>query len=123
MRKHNPIPLEHDIQSAFFDWVRLAKNMHPVLKLMFAVPNAGKRSFKTAARMKAEGLVSGVPDVMFPVARRGFNGLAMEFKRPKQTPTENQLEFMDGLQKENWLVVVVTDSEAAIRTVKDYLGS
>lgn len=120
MRKINP--LEHDIQTAFFDWVRLAKNIHPVLKLVFAVPNAAKRGFKTAARMKAEGLVSGVPDVLFPAPRHGFSGLAMEFKRPGEKPTEAQLEFMDGLLKENWLVVVVTDSEAAIRTVRDYLG-
>lgn len=114
--------LEHDIQSAFFDWVRLAKNIHPVLKLVFAVPNAGKRGFQVAARMKAEGLISGVPDVLFPAPRNGFTGLAMEFKRPGETPTENQLDFMDGLLKENWLVVVVTDSEAAIRTIRDYLG-
>lgn len=115
-------PLEHDIQTAFFDWVRLAKNIHPVLKLVFAVPNAGKRSYQNAAWLKAEGLTAGVPDVLLPAPRKGFSGLAMEFKRPGGGPTETQLDFMDALLKENWLVVVVTDSEAAIRTVRDYLG-
>lgn len=113
---------EHDIQSAFFKWVKLAEKTNPVLRLMFAVPNAGKRGYKTAAMMIAEGLRSGVPDMLLPVARGGFTGLAIEFKKPGGKLSENQKEFIDLLVKEGWLVVVMTDTEAAIRTVKDYLN-
>ncbi len=113
---------EHAIQSAFFAWVRLAEKMHPVLKLMFAVPNAGKRSFKTAAMMKAEGLRKGVLDVIFPVSRNGFIGLAIEFKKPDEKMTAEQEDYADMLIKENWLVVVMTDQEAAIKVVKNYVG-
>lgn len=113
---------EHDIQAAFFRWVRIAEKQNPVLRLMFAVPNAGKRGYKTAAMMLAEGLRSGVPDMLLPVARGGFTGLAIEFKKPGGKLSDNQKEFIEMMVKENWLVVVMTDTEAAIRTVKDYLS-
>src|SRR6267154_720893 len=116
------VPLEHDIQAAFFQWVKLAEKANPTLRLMFAVPNAGKRSYKTAAMMIAEGLRKGVPDMILPVPRNGFTGLAIEFKRPGETPRPEQLAYIALLVKEHWLVVVLTDSEAAIKTVKSYLG-
>lgn len=114
-------PLEHDIQAAFFRWVRLMEKTNPVLRLMFAVPNAGKRGYKTAARLIAEGLRSGVPDIIFPVPRGGFSGLAIEFKRKGNKPSPEQIEFIDNLLKEGWLVVVMFDSEDAIKTVKNYI--
>lgn len=113
---------EHRIQSAFFQWVRVAEKIHPCLKLMFAVPNAGKRGYKTAAMLIAEGLRKGVLDVLFPVARCGFNGLAIEFKKPGGSLTPEQEEFAQALAGEGWLVVVMTDAQGAINLVKNYLG-
>ena len=115
-------PSEHKIQSAFFAWVRLSEKRYPVLRLMFAVPNAGKRGYKTASMMIAEGLRKGVLDVIFPVARSGFNGLAIEFKKPGGKMTSEQIEYSEMLVNENWLVALITDSEEAIRTVKNYLN-
>jgi hypothetical protein len=113
---------EHQIQSAFFQWVRVAEKIHPRLKLMFAVPNAGKRGYKTAAMLIAEGLRKGVLDVLFPVASSGFNGLAIEFKKPGGVLTPEQEDFADALTGEGWLVVMMTDSHGAISLVKNYLG-
>ena len=114
-------PSEHQIQSAFFSWVRAAKKLMPVLGLMFAVPNAGKRTYKVAAMMKAEGMIAGVPDIMFPVARNGFNGLAIEFKVPGGKLSDEQAGYARGLVGENWLFCLLTDAEEAIRIVKNYL--
>ncbi len=49
-------------QSAVLEWCRLMEGRHPSLKLIFHIPNEGKRSRITGARLKAEGLKSGVPD-------------------------------------------------------------
>lgn len=114
---------EHRIQSAFFQWVRVMEKTHPCLELMFAVPNAGKRSYKIAAMLKAEGMRTGVLDIIFPVARAGFNGLAIEFKKPNDGRlTEEQEKFAHALADEGWLVVTITDSDRAITLVKNYLG-
>jgi hypothetical protein len=95
---------------------------------MFAVPNGGKRGIKTAVTLKAEGLRPGVPDVMLPVARGCFTGLAIEFKKPDKLKkpegklSQDQIEYIDQLVNEGWLVCVLDDVEEAIRIVKNYLG-
>lgn len=114
---------EHQIQAAFIKEIRILETRYPELRTLFAVPNAAKRSFKLAAMLKAEGMLSGVPDIILPVARKGFNGLMIEFKKPVTGRlTGSQQLYIDLVVKENWLVVVMTDAQAAIDTVKNYLA-
>ena len=112
---------EHSIQAAFIQWVRIAEKQDERLKLLFHPANGGARSLLTAVKMKQLGVVRGVPDVMLPVASCGFNGLAIEFKSGKGKTSEFQLEYLNLLSRQNWFVVICTDTDAAIRTVKDYL--
>lgn len=121
-RCQKPVPLEHDIQSAFIEWVRLAEKTDWRLQLLFAVPNGGHRNVVTAVKLKREGVRAGVPDIMLPVACGPFLGLAIEFKRPKKPTTDEQDGYIDRLIDAGWMVVVCTEADAAIRTVKDYLG-
>jgi hypothetical protein len=116
-----PPPSEHQIQSGFFQWVRLAEKTDWRLKLLFAVPNGGLRSAKTAGMLWAEGVRAGVPDIMFPFPAGPFCGLAIEFKRPRKTTSEAQDEYIDLLINAGWMAVICTDAEAAVRTVQDYL--
>lgn len=82
---------EHGHQTALFMWASVAKQLEPRLDLLFAIPNGGKRDGITASRLKAEGVKSGVPDLMLPVpsaAAKGlsgvsYSGLFIELKRPK----------------------------------------
>ena len=59
---------EHDMQAALIDnlRVRARRDVH-----WFAIPNAGKRTPRTAARMQQEGLQAGVADlcIMLPGGR------------------------------------------------------
>lgn len=79
---------EHGEQVALFAWAasEVASGARPELRWMFAVPNGGsrgsdKRSAMIAgANMKAEGVKSGVADIMLPVARHGLHGLFIEMK-------------------------------------------
>ena len=112
---------EHQIQSAFFKIVALHERTYPMLKIMFAVPNAAKRSMALASMLKAEGMRSGVPDVMFPYANGKYYGLALEFKSAKGKPTENQLEWIAKLEQYGWKCVIVNDAELAWNVVKEYL--
>lgn len=123
MRRHDcmPPPKEHEIQATFIRWVRLAEKTDWRLKLLFAVPNAGRRTRAEAAWMIAEGLRAGVPDIMFPFPAGAFSGLAIEFKRPGGKASDEQTGYMDLLVDAGWFVVICTDTDAAIRTVQDYL--
>lgn len=53
---------EHEEQREFVSWFR---QTWPGV-LIFAIPNGGHRSKTTAARLKAEGVVKGVPDLFIP---------------------------------------------------------
>ena len=75
---------EHAQQVALFMWaaIEVHSGRYPELRLMFAIPNGGERDKRVAARLKAEGVKRGVPDVFLPVRRGGFAGLFIELKRP-----------------------------------------
>jgi hypothetical protein len=52
-------------QQGFVTWFALK---FPTI-LLFHIPNGGKRSIKTAIRLKAEGVVAGIPDLFIPAWR------------------------------------------------------
>ena len=112
---------EHQEQVAVFQWAGIMRKKHPELDLLYAVPNAGKRTPRQGAYMKAEGMKAGVPDIVLPVARGGFNSLYIELKIAKGRATDNQLAFLDKLTAENNLAVICIGADAAIRQIETYL--
>lgn len=77
------IATEHDEQVGLFRWAAMQTAKYSELALMFAVPNGGLRNATVAAKLKAEGVKAGVPDILLPVARGGYHGLFIEMKRVK----------------------------------------
>lgn len=65
-------PTEHAEQVGFVQWFRA---QFPRV-LIFAIPNGEKRAISVAKRLKAEGVVAGVPDLYVPEW-----GLWIEMKR------------------------------------------
>ncbi len=61
-------------------WAALQTTTLPELALLFAVPNGGHRHPATGAKLKAEGVKPGVPDLWLPVPRNLFHGLVIELK-------------------------------------------
>lgn len=116
------IPTEHAIQVGFVHGCRLLEAKYPALALAFAVPNGGYRSKKTAALLQAEGARPGVPDWLLPVARGGYIGLAIEFKRPREGKlSEAQRDYLPRLAGAGWRVTVHTDAGAALAEALRYL--
>ena len=111
---------EHDSQVAFFRWA--AHQGIPGLDQIHAIPNGGFRHPSVAAKLKAEGVKSGVPDVYWPLARGAFIGLAIEFKYADAGPSKEQRERITRLQNDGWCVCVCWDWRAAARTVQGYAG-
>ena len=76
---------EDDIQHTAFDQYRARGTSNSVL---FAIPNGGKRDKKEAARLKAQGVTAGVPDLF--AASRGV-GFFVEVKTTKGRVSPEQL--------------------------------
>lgn len=112
---------EGEEQRSLFLWAEMAAGKYPVLKLLFHVPNEGKRSQWTGARMRSEGLKSGVPDLCLPVARSGYHGLYIELKAGKNKPTDNQLAWLEALEAQGYKTAVCYGWEAAKNVIEAYL--
>ena len=114
---------EHNEQVKLFAWSEWARLDWPELGLLFAVPNGGRRDAVTGARLKAEGVKAGVPDVWLPVARQGYHGLVIELKADeKKRPTKEQERWIAELMEQGYLAVVCHGAEAAKGVLRSYLG-
>lgn len=114
---------EHTEQAALFSWADLQMGRWPELRMMYAVPNGGHRHKATAAKLKAEGVRAGVPDICLPVARHGYHGLYIEMKYGRNTPTEEQTAWLDALSEQGYLAVVCWGYDEAKRAIEEYLES
>lgn len=106
-------------QILLFAWARNTESALPELKLLYHVPNEGKRT--NGALLKAAGLKSGVPDICLPVARDGFHGLYIELKFGRNKPTKSQHDFMELLKANGYAAAVCYGAEEARNTILDYL--
>lgn len=72
--------LEHGEQVAFINWCNLHSSEVPELAEVYAIPNGGYRHKYTAARLKAEGVKAGLPDLSLDIPSRGYHGWRCEMK-------------------------------------------
>lgn len=115
---------EHSEQVALFEWAEWMINTgkYPELKWMFAVPNGGLRHKATAAKLKAEGVKAGVPDILLPVKSIwNETGLAIEMKFGKNKTTKNQDKWLAGLKELGWRVAICYSFEEAQETIESYI--
>lgn len=88
---------------------------------MYHIPNEGKRSKSTGARLKAQGLKAGVPDVCLPTAHGGYIGLYIEMKVEPNRPTENQKKWLRALREAGHMVAVCYSWDEARKLIEEYL--
>lgn len=109
-------------QEVVFEWARLQKCKYPELDLLYAIPNAGKRSRFEGNNMVKQGLRAGVPDICLPVAKHHWSGLYIELKVGRNKTSELQDEWIEKLRKYGHKVEVCYGAESAINAIKQYLG-
>ena len=96
---------EHEEQRELVRWFR---QTWPGVRI-FAIPNGGQRSMATAARLKAEGVSSGVPDLFVPAW-----GLWVEMKRSKGgSVSAEQKDWIAYLESVEFCCIVGKGAEDA----------
>ena len=113
---------EHHEQVSLIAWAEWASFDRPELAMLFAIPNGGARDAVTGAKMKAEGVKPGVPDLCLPVARCGYHGLYIEMKRRdggRVSPVQQR--WIDRLTEQGYRVVVCHGRDEAERVIVAYL--
>lgn len=118
-----PIPTESEEQQAVMEWAEAASGKWPELRLLYHVPNEGRRSMATGGRLRAEGLKSGVPDLCLPSAHGEYHGLYIEMKRTKGgRATPEQKEWLEMLEEEGYKTEICNGADAAIKAIGTYLS-
>lgn len=110
---------EHRIQSAC---VRAFRYKYPKLRHnLFAVPNGGRRDKATGAKLKAEGVLAGVSDLIFLKSNRFYGALLIEMKTPKGTQQETQKEWERKITADGYKYVVCRSVSEFLQEIEDYL--
>lgn len=123
---------EHNIQAACVRWFGYA---HPELRgLLFAVPNGSYRNKATAGRLKAEGVVAGVADLILLVPRCRASitennaasieikhALCIEMKTSKGRQSPEQKEWQKKVEDQGYRYSVCRSLDEFIDTVEAYL--
>ncbi len=119
--RKKPVQREASEQVELFKWVSRAQAKHPELSLLLHVPNGGRRDAISGARLKAQGVRAGVPDLLLPVPRQGWAGLWIELKAGRGKVSDVQSAWIDNLRGQGYRVEVCRGWEAAKRTLEEYL--
>lgn len=118
-----PQKTESKIQQEIIRWWDLeCRRFHLLPEDLMAFPLQGARTPANAARMKAEGMRRGTPDMFLAVGRHGYGGLWLELKRPGGRPTEFQTAALSRLQKQGYVARLVIGFDEATEAIFNYLA-
>lgn len=130
MAVRNKRRFEDQEQAAFFTWLRIR---HPLAyEHAYHVPNGGSRGGGDrrsaqieGARLKAQGVKAGVPDIWIPLRRGAFAGLVVEFKATPPHDAEvskEQQQWVLRMKAQGWRSEVVLGLNALRRLIDEYMS-
>ena len=114
--------LEAEHQKTVVEWAKWAykTGKYPNLNMIHCSLNGVKLSATQARIAKAQGMLSGVPDLFLPVPRGKYHGLYIEMKHGSNTLTENQKKFLQNAANVGFAVSVCYSAQEAIKRIEDY---
>lgn len=110
---------EHNIQVACVRW--FAYQFPELRGLLFAVPNGGRRDAVTGAKLKAEGVVAGVSDLILLVPSKGHGALLIEMKTEKGRQTDEQKRWQELVERVGYQYVVCRSFDEFQKVINEYL--
>lgn len=117
--RNKPKDEEHKLQVSMVNWFRL---QYPSMRHnLFAVPNGGRRDAATGRRLKDEGVLAGVSDLILLKSNQHYGALLIETKTKKGTQRESQKEWESKITADGYKYVVVRSLDEFIKAVNDYL--
>lgn len=107
-------------------------NYPEIKSLLFSIPNGAnfsgapdKRKFGQINKLKAEGMKSGVPDLMLALPFNGYAGLFIEMKdqgKTKCSVSKEQAAYLEALTAAGYFAVWAAGFEVARDVIIGYLN-
>lgn len=119
--RKKPGDKEHQLQCACVRWFNIR---YPRLRgRLFAVPNGGRRDAVTGARLKAEGVVAGVADLILLKSNRDYGALLIEMKHEKGKQTKAQQDWECNVcSHDEYKYVVCHNLDEFMREINNYIS-
>ena len=122
MTKKIITPKEREEQVGFFRWISLHPDAAQARGLIFAVPNGARVTIGQGVKLKAEGLMTGVPDIFLALPKGRYHGLFIEMKRiGGRKPGTEQVEWMNRLKDKGYAVALCFGAEEAKTDLIKYI--
>ncbi len=109
-------------QIRLMKWAEAAQEIYPELRWLHHIPNGGRRNRQEAIKLRNMGVKAGVADLHLPYPRGAYHSLYVEMKYDRNTLTPEQREFLSAMQIEGHKCIVCHSAEAAIESIRHYLG-
>ena len=114
---------EHAEQVALMDWAQYQRfNGARISDDLFAIPNGGHRHPAVAAKLKAEGVTAGIPDLMLTIPVHPYHGLFIELKARGGRLTDSQRAHLERLRDRGYHAVCCVGFDEARIAIERYLG-
>lgn len=118
--RKRPDDEEHRLQVACVQWFHYQYPNHA--HNLFAVPNGGKRDKVTAAKLKAEGALAGVADLILLIQSKGYGALLIEMKTSSGRQADSQKAWQKAIEKDGYKYVICRSISDFIKEVNSYMG-
>jgi hypothetical protein len=94
-------------------------------KLLFAIPNGGSRNIKEAAKLKREGVVAGISDLILLLANKHYNCLCLETKTKEKysRQSESQKQWQKEVENNGSKYVVFRNFDEFEKIVIEYINN
>lgn len=114
---------EHQHQVRVVDWCRhdAPAPFRHKSRQIFAIPNGGHRHKGVAAKLQAEGVLAGTPDLFLPIPSGREHGLWIEMKRFGERPRPEQVRRLAELRANGYRAAVAVGWREAVSIITDYL--
>lgn len=117
LKKILAVPKEKEEQIKVVVWMD-KRNL-----VYFGVMNQRRCGQAEMLSLKRQGLKPGVQDLIIPMARGKYHGMAVEMKRiVGGVMRENQRYWRDALTKQGWYAIVANGAAEAIIELERYLA-
>jgi len=93
----------------------------PEIHLLHAIPNGDWRGWGTGVKLKAQGVIPGIPDLCLPVPRGEFHGFYLELKKARGSVKPDQWDMMSALHSQGYHVRITNHLGTALTLISDYL--
>ena len=127
--RKKPVDWEGQEQTRLMLWLKGESNrgtvVGPAHAFTHAVPNGGSRHGLEAAKMKQQGVRSGVSDLVIAVPRGGYHGLYLELKA---TPphdaalAESQRDWLTKMEAQGYCAVLALGVDEARAAITEYMS-